>query len=197
MSGFVYIWRDSKRGKFYIGSHWGDVTDRYVCGSIRMLAAYRKRPDTFKRRVLAIILTNRRDLHHEEQRWLAMVKDHELCDRYYNLKKQAVGADPAVMKVAMLRNKNGLGKPCSPEKARKIALAQIGKVNSLQARQKMRIAKLGKTQSPEHVEKRIQKLRGRKRNPLVCQKISASKMGHIVTTETRAKISASKRGQTL
>lgn len=182
MSGFVYIWRDRKRSMFYLGSHWGSQTDGYVCSSKPMLRAYKKRPQDFRRRILAIVTTSRRDLHAEEQRWLDLVRPDELQRRYYNYKKYATGADPVAASLWMRGNKHGLGKPCSPEKREKIAAAQRGKYVPPEVREKMRAAKLGKKQSPETIAKRAAALAGRKRPAEVGWKISAAKMGHRYTT---------------
>ena len=84
-SGFVYIWRDRKHKRYYIGSHWGSIDDDYVCSSNKMRNAYRRRPEDFKRRVIAVINTNRHDLFMEEQRWLYMIPEHQFGNRYYNL----------------------------------------------------------------------------------------------------------------
>ena len=76
--GFVYIWFDRKRHRFYIGSHWGYENDRYICSSNWMRHRYQRRTNDFKRRILARIYTNRIDLLVEEQRWLNMIKPNEL-----------------------------------------------------------------------------------------------------------------------
>ena len=82
--GFVYIWRDRKNKRYYIGSHWGYETDRYICSSNWMRNSYKRRPGDFKRRILARVTTDRSDLLIEEQRWLNMIRDSELKGRYYN-----------------------------------------------------------------------------------------------------------------
>ena len=87
--GFVYIWYDKKRKMFYIGSHWGDEKDRYICSSTWMRNTYNRHKNDFRRETLSIVKTNRKDLLDEEQRWLNMIKDHELGKKYYNLKKLA------------------------------------------------------------------------------------------------------------
>jgi hypothetical protein len=84
--GFVYIWLDKKYYRFYIGSHWGPEDDGYICSSPWMKRSYRKRPESFKRRILARVNTNRYDLLNEEYRWIKMIKKEELGKRYYNLK---------------------------------------------------------------------------------------------------------------
>jgi hypothetical protein len=103
MFGFVYIWRDRLTKRYYIGSHLGAENDGYVCSNKWMLAAFRKRPEDFKRRIIwrlesedypALLL--------EEQRWLNMIRDDELAtsesvsgqrNRYYNFKKTAAGGN--------------------------------------------------------------------------------------------------------
>lgn len=85
MSGFVYIWHDRKKKRFYVGSHWGPEDDGYVCSSRWMRNTYKRRPETFKRRVVARVTTSRTDLFTEEDRWLQMIPAEQLGKRYYNL----------------------------------------------------------------------------------------------------------------
>ena len=88
-SGFIYIWRDRKFNRYYIGSHWGPEDDGYICSSNSMRDAYRRRPKDFKRRILSIINTNRDYLLAEEQRWLDMIKIYEFGYKYYNINAKA------------------------------------------------------------------------------------------------------------
>ena len=83
--GFVYIWRDRKYKRFYIGSHWGTKEDGYVCSSTWMRQAYSYRPEDFKRRILTEVYTSRKDLLEMEQHWFNMIKPEEIRHRYYNL----------------------------------------------------------------------------------------------------------------
>lgn len=84
-SGFVYIWFDRKHKRYYVGSHWGSPSDRYICSSTWMRNAYKQRPHDFKRRIIKIVHTSKYDLHQEEHRWLQMMKPEELKGkRYYN-----------------------------------------------------------------------------------------------------------------
>lgn len=85
--GIVYIWRDRKHRRYYIGCHWGTVDDGYVCSSPWMKQAYKKRPRDFKRRVLSFVYTSRQDMFNEEARWQALIKDDELKVRYYNIRR--------------------------------------------------------------------------------------------------------------
>lgn len=82
--GFVYIWFDRKHKRYYLGSHWGFENDGYICSSNWMRDSYKRRPEDFKRRILAIIKTNREDLYEKEFTFLKLIKDEELGKRYYN-----------------------------------------------------------------------------------------------------------------
>lgn len=83
--GFVYIWRDRKHKRHYIGSHWGTEIDGYLCSSNWMRDAYKRRPEDFKRRIIARGYLDRASLYLEEERWLSMIKPEEIRKRYYNL----------------------------------------------------------------------------------------------------------------
>jgi hypothetical protein len=85
--GFIYIWFDRKHKRYYIGSHWGTETDRYVCSSKWMNKAYARRTNDFKRRILKRVYSSRKDMLEEETRWLQMIKPEEIKIRYYNLKR--------------------------------------------------------------------------------------------------------------
>ena len=85
--GFVYIWRDRKHKRYYIGAHWGTENDGYICSSSWMMNAYNRRKEDFKRRILKRIYTDKKDMFLEEQKYLNMVKDEELGKKYYNLNK--------------------------------------------------------------------------------------------------------------
>tara|TARA_R110000803_G_C11845025_1_gene305095 strand:- start:73 stop:675 length:603 start_codon:yes stop_codon:yes gene_type:complete len=52
--GFVYKWNDFYNGKYYIGSHLGDVNDGYVGSGSYFKKAYNKRKDFFSREILYV-----------------------------------------------------------------------------------------------------------------------------------------------
>ena len=83
--GFIYIWRDRKHNKYYIGSHKGQIDDGYVCSSKSMKQAYKRRPEDFKRRILEYITPEERSAR--ELYWLSMIAEDELGKKYYNLAK--------------------------------------------------------------------------------------------------------------
>jgi hypothetical protein len=89
--GFVYIWRDRKHNRFYIGSHWGPEDDGYICSSSWMKLSYKKRPQDFKRRILERFDDiSYRGLLEREDKWLALISDEQLGIRYYNYHKNAI-----------------------------------------------------------------------------------------------------------
>ena len=102
MIGFVYLWYDSGRNsehapnvrRWCLGSHRGDENDGYTTGTggRYFKAAYRKRPQDFKRRVIERIHDGTaKDVYAAEQRWLNLIRQDELGKRYYNNKKTALG----------------------------------------------------------------------------------------------------------
>ena len=95
MIGFVYIWFDRKRKLFYVGSHMGNPDDGYVGSNVRLMRAYKARPETFRRRILEMYtdIANK-ELREREGVWLSKIKPEELHGRkYYNEKKVAFGGD--------------------------------------------------------------------------------------------------------
>lgn len=93
--GFIYLWWDTKRNLYYLGSHKGDTTDGYVGSNKRFQTAYKSRPHTFKKRIVENITFNSHsELLDRETYWLSMIKDDELhCKKYYNEKKVAAGGN--------------------------------------------------------------------------------------------------------
>lgn len=160
--GFVYIWLDRKRKKFYIGCHWGNVDDGYICSSGVMLKAYKRRPQDFKRRILATDISVKSVLLDEEYKWLSMIKPHELKTKYYNLHNHrfnhwsSKSNDPA-KKSGETRRGSKIGS--NPEKNRKISQAKKGVKFSPEHREKLRQAKLGKKQTESQKQKRSESLK--------------------------------------
>jgi group I intron endonuclease len=93
--GFIYLWKDTKNNKFYLGSHQGRLDDGYIgSGSPHFKNTYAKRPETFRRRILETLnFEVHKELRVREEYWLAMVKTEELGNKYYNLKRYAGGGD--------------------------------------------------------------------------------------------------------
>jgi len=83
--GFVYKWTDTKRGRYYIGSHWGRFDDGYICSSNSMYKQCKRRPETFTRRILATVTTSRIDLLDVEQDYLDRIPRKDFGDKAYNV----------------------------------------------------------------------------------------------------------------
>ncbi len=106
-TGYVYLWYDTKAKFFYLGGHKGRIKDSYICSNKMMLRAYKKRPETFKLRILEYVYGDNKALREAEQRWLNMIKDTELywtpninnkTVRYYNQKKHSSGGNGSANK---------------------------------------------------------------------------------------------------
>ena len=78
---FVYIWYDGK--KFYLGVHKGTPDDGYICSSKVVLEEYKKRPENFRRRILAY--GTMKEMVDLEKRLLQNVKEKGKWDKYYNI----------------------------------------------------------------------------------------------------------------
>jgi len=134
--GYIYLWFDTKAKLFYVGGHKGLVEDSYICSSPMMLRAYKKRPHTFKFRVLEHVYGNLADLRIAEQRWLDLIQDHELywtenikskTVRYYNQKKLSSGGNGQANRGKKTIGGHNKGKPMSEEQKQKISRALKGK----------------------------------------------------------------------
>jgi len=90
--GFVYIWYDKLRKKYCIGSHFGSLEDVYTSSTGYFKRAYKKRPQDFKRRILAYTSINdRKSVLELEQKYLNLIKEKELKVKYYNFTRYAKG----------------------------------------------------------------------------------------------------------
>ena len=85
--GFVYIWRDRRTKRLYIGCHWGAEDDGYVCSSKEMRSEYSIRPRDFSRKVVQRIYGGRKELIEAEHRWLQLIPDCHLGNKFYNKSK--------------------------------------------------------------------------------------------------------------
>ena len=106
-TGYIYLWYDTRAKLFYLGGHKGKVEDSYVCSNKMMLRAYRKRPETFKLKILEYVNGDNKVLREAEQRWLNLIHDKELywtlniynkTVKYYNQKKQSSGGNGSANK---------------------------------------------------------------------------------------------------
>jgi hypothetical protein len=88
--GFVYIWRDRKHKRFYIGCHWGNKDDGYICSSNWMRRSYKRRPQDFRRKIIQTV-SCRNELLEAEGKWLNLIPIDQLGKTYYNLTNHVNG----------------------------------------------------------------------------------------------------------
>jgi len=106
-TGYIYLWYDTKAKLFYLGGHKGKVEDSYICSNKMMIRAYKKRPNTFKFKILQYTYGDNKDLREAEQHWLNFIKNEELywtqniynkTVKYYNQKKHSAGGNGSANK---------------------------------------------------------------------------------------------------
>ncbi len=197
--GFIYIWMDKKNKKFYIGSHYGTVDDGYICSSTWMLRAYKKRPKTFKRRILQLV-DNRNMINEVEYEWLQLIKPEELKGKkYYNFYNHRFCHWSTDKRSRMsAKEKMSLAKKSMSEDARaiwkeKIRQASLGRTLSESARQKCRIARQNQVITPEHRAKIAKSNTGKIASNETREKISKAWLGRKHSIETKMKMSKSRR----
>ena len=162
--GFVYIYRDRKHKRYYIGCHWGYEDDGYICSSRWMRRSYKRRKENFKRRILTKIYSGKHDLLNEEYRWLQMIKPEELGKKYYNLKIWRAFdwyTDENKKLVVGEKISKKLKEFWKNDEEREKQSILMKKISNLpEVRQNMSNAHKGKIQSEETKEKRAKKLKG-------------------------------------
>lgn len=182
--GFVYIWYDRKHKRYYIGCHWGNINDGYICSSTWMKQGYKNRPNDFKRRILNIVNTNKKDLLEEEYRWLSKIKKEELGKKYYNKHNRHFDhwSTDEVRKAAAIQK---MKRSFSDEHKRKISQSK---------------SKSNWKPSEDHKRKNSEKLTGRNQpKELIEKRIQSRKNGKgwVVTDEQKKKISMTQKGRKL
>ena len=200
--GFVYIWRDRKHKRFYIGCHWGTENDGYICSSNWMRDAYKRRPEDFKRRILVRVYSEREDMFLYEKKFLSMINDEELGKKYYNLQKYLSHWSIDSNKTASLKERlsyslrgdkhPNFGKKLSEETKEKIRKKHLGKLMSNESRKKMSEAKKGLFLSDtikNNLKGRIPWNKGKSMSEDTKIKLSKSLKGKKHTEETKLRIS--------
>jgi hypothetical protein len=130
--GFVYIWFDRKHKRYYVGCHWGNIDDGYICSSNWMRDSYNRRPEDFKRRILKTGLS-RQHMYIEEQKYFDMIKPEEKKVKYYNLNlfsKKPWHQYPESVKTIGQKisfSKTGKSVPAPPSRGPAISAAKKGK----------------------------------------------------------------------
>jgi hypothetical protein len=179
--GFVYIWRDRKHKRYYIGAHWGTENDGYVCSSTWMKQAYAKRLNDFKRRILVRIYTSKQDMFNEEAKWQALIKDDELKTRYYNIRRHGDKHWSSNYETAL-----SVGEKISKANKGRVA-PNKGKKVSEETKQKIRDANKKQFTDPQQRLSRQNKIKALWQNPEYRKHQSEDKKGVKQSPETLAK----------
>lgn len=136
--GFIYKWTDRKNNRYYIGSHWGKFNDGYICSSQNMRVQYNKRRETFTRRILAVVTTNRIDLLSKEQEYLDKIPRKDFGNKAYNVSTKVHKlwwAKNCKLKKQVIAN---LKKSWNnPERRKRVSAIMSGRVHSTESKIKM------------------------------------------------------------
>ncbi len=171
-TSFIYLWYDGK--KFYLGVHEGTSDDGYICSSKVMLEEYEKRPQDFRRRILAY--GTYKEMNDLEIKLLTNIKEKGRWDKYYNIAfnfPRMCHTEETVKKIS----KGLKGIPKSEEHKRKIGEAKKGIPKSEEHKRKISEAKKGIPRSEETKRKISEKSKGRKHTEETKRKISEANKG--------------------
>lgn len=86
--GFVYRWHDKSNGKYYIGSHCGDLSSKYIGSGIAFKRAYKKRKEAFEREILYV-----GNDYQELEELILLTLDAAADKKSYNMKNSAMGGN--------------------------------------------------------------------------------------------------------
>lgn len=155
--GFVYIWFDSRRKMYYIGCHFGNESDGYICSSNRMRDAYRRRPKDFKRRILVSNISDRELMFEEEHRWLSLIEEEELGGKYYNLRKHKWGhwvtdenTKLSISEKISQKTKEAMKRPDVREKYINALVKRDNGSSRPEVREKRRVSMIGKNKGKDN-----------------------------------------------
>lgn len=199
-TGFIYLWFDRNHRRFYLGSHLGEETDGYICSSSWMKAAYKRRPQDFKRRILKRNIP-RSALLEEEYYWLSKIRQDELGKRYYNVRNTKSNLwyldEEKKLTVAEKISRSNTGQKRSDEARMRMSMWQKGKPKSEEHRRKIASTISGRKLTEEHRANISAGLKGRIVTAETREKLREASSRQIMTDEAKAKISAAKKGKKL
>jgi hypothetical protein len=141
--GFVYIWRDKKHKRFYIGCHWGTEDDGYICSSVWMKNSYKRRPNDFRRKILKKIHSGKKELFESESYFLNKIKPEDFGKKYYNLKNnikhwsQNYENYDAIKEKISLSQKGRPGRKWTQESKNKLSVSLTGRKLSEETKSKL------------------------------------------------------------
>ena len=110
-TGFIYIWRNSKTGKSYIGSHMGHTGDGYIGSGSHFRKSFNKNRHLFKRRILQYVCGTFQDLITAENKWLLLISKKDK-NKYYNQFYTSTGLhkyDYNTIEVMKFAKRGGIG----------------------------------------------------------------------------------------
>ena len=147
MSGFVYIWRNAKNKKKYIGSHKGTPDDGYIGSGILFMRAYKKNPSDFSRQILYS-----GEKYRKVEAYALRIFNAANNDAFYNLKNYAIGGWEHVNNEETIKKRNKTisikKKGVYPEHLKYDKSGKsnpmYGKKHSQEAKKKMSLARNGK-----------------------------------------------------
>lgn len=100
--GYIYIYYDTIEKLFYVGGHYGKVTDKYTCSNTMLKGILYRRPDTVKFKVLQYVKGTVKELREAEQNWLDLIQLEELylgrTPKYFNIKNISSGGNGSANK---------------------------------------------------------------------------------------------------
>ena len=131
-TGFIYVWFDTARKMFYVGSHSGVPTDSYLSSSRWLNGEINYRPQDFKRRIVKYCYS-KEELLGEEHKLLNTITESEFGVRYYNLKQGRKKGTPASNK----------GKKMSDNQKYKLSKAMKGRKLSEEHKKKLSESMMG------------------------------------------------------
>jgi hypothetical protein len=189
--GFVYIWYDKKHKRYYLGCRWGNENDGYICSSPWMKRGYNKRPKDFKRKILAKVYTNKKDLLEEEYKWLSLIKNEELGKKYYNLHNHHFGhwSTDEAKKLTV-----GQKISASPNRRENISKSNKGKKRSEKTKQKISES-VSKLMTKEHRKLLSDKIKNIWLDDEYRKKYAGCNKGRVLTPEHKTKISLAQTGK--
>lgn len=199
-TGFIYLWFDRKHRRYYLGSHLGEEDDGYVCSSSWMKAAYKRRPQDFKRRILKRGIL-RISLLEEEYLWLSLIREDELGGRYYNVRNTKSNLwyldEEKRLTVAEKISRSNTGQKRTEESKSKMSAWQKGVPKREDHRRKIAASLEGRQLSMEHRARIGESLRGRPVSEETREKLRITSSKQVMSESAKAKISAAKKGKKL
>ena len=179
-SYYVYIHTNLTNNKKYIGItcqepklRWGHNGNTYKGKCPVFWNAIQKYGwNGFSHEIVASDLTREEACDME----IELIKEYQTQERKFGYNILEGGTAPAIppevrekMSKAMMGNKNGLGKPCSEEKKKKISDAQKGRKLTEEHKKLLSLAKKGTTHAPPSEETRRKISDAHKKKPVICK----------------------------